>query len=107
MNNLVLDKTLESASGVLLIRNGEIVEFFPQTSNGKDSGLADDEFVLTEAEEAELAEALKDFSVKMKVLIKKMDDSQKEIDQLSEKSVKRQKRIEIAMQKLEGLLERC
>lgn len=101
MNNLVLDKTLESASGVLLIRNGEIGEFFPKTSNRKDSGLADDEFVLTEAEEAELVEALQDFSAKMKVSIKNMGDSQAEIDRLREESDKRQKRIETALKRLE------
>ncbi len=105
MNNLMLDKTLESASGVLLIRNGEIVEFFPQTSNGKDSGLADDEFVLTEAEEAELVEAFQDFSAKMKVLIKNMDNSQAEIDRLNEESDKRQKRIEATLKRLEEFVK--
>ncbi len=105
MNNLMLDKTLESASGVLLIRNGEIVEFFPQTSNGKDLGLADDEFVLTEAEEAELVEAFQDFSAKMKVLIKNMDNSQAEIDRLNEESDKRQKRIEATLKRLEEFVK--
>ncbi|MGI8494638.1 MAG: hypothetical protein ACR2L1_04905 [Pyrinomonadaceae bacterium] len=88
-----------------MLRNGEVVEFFPQSSNGQDLGLADDEIVLTESEEAELAESLRDFTAKMKVINQKMDDSQKEIDRLSDKSAERQKRFEIAMQKLDGLLE--
>ena len=104
--NSVLNKTLESASGVLLIRNGEVVEFFPQTSDGEDLGLSDDEIVLTESEEAELTSILGNFLAKIRVINKKTEDSQKEIERLSDKSAERQRRFEIAMQKLERLLER-
>jgi len=105
MSNLVLDKTLESASGVLLIRNGEVVEFFPQTSNGKNLGLSDDEIILTKSEEAELTEALEDFIAKMKVINKSMDDSQAEIERLQEESDKRQKRIEASLKRLEEFVK--
>lgn len=102
--NLVLDKSFASASGVLLLRNGEVVEFFPQTSNGKDLDLLD-EIVLTKAEEAELTEALQDFTVKMKQLNKKMEEDQKEIDTLKVKSVKTLYRIENSLRKLEAFVK--
>lgn len=102
--NLVLDKSFASASGVALIRNGEIVEFFPQTSNGKDLGLSGDETILTKSEEAELTAALQDFVVKMKRLNKKMKEDQKEIDSLKAESVKSLKRIENSLRKLEAVV---
>ncbi|MDQ3321327.1 MAG: Atg14 domain-containing protein [Acidobacteriota bacterium] len=101
--NLVLGKSFASASGVALIRNGEIVEFFPQTSG--DLGLSGNEIVLTKSDEAELTEALRDFVSKMKVINQRIDASQKEIERLSDKSAERRKRFEIAMQKLEGLIK--
>ncbi|CAN5593013.1 hypothetical protein BH24ACI2_BH24ACI2_04060 [soil metagenome] len=102
--NLVLDKSFASASGVLLLRNGEIVEFFPQTSNGRDLGLSD-EIVLTKAGEAELTEALQDFVAKMKHLNKKMDEDQREIDSLKAESVKTLNRIETSLKKLEAFVK--
>ena len=104
--NLVLDESLASASGVLLISNGEIVEFFPRRSNGKDLGLSGDDFFLTDSDEAELAEALREFSAKIKILNARMDASQSEIEKLNEKSAARNERYEAAMQKLEGLLKK-
>ncbi len=101
--NLVLDKSFASASGVILLRNGEVVEFFPQSSNEMGTNSSDD-IVLTKSEEAELTEVLQDFAAKMTVINQKMDASQKEIDRLNDKSAERHKRFETAMQKMEGLL---
>lgn len=102
--NLVLDKSFASASGVLLLRNGEVVEFFPQTSNRKDLGLSD-EIVLTKAEETELTEAIQDFVAKIKIVYQKMDETQTEIDKLSAKSVERQKRIDASIERIERFFQ--
>ena len=102
----ISDGALATASGVALIDNGKIVEFFPRAANGKDLGLSGDEIVLTASDEAELAEALREFSAKIKILNAKMDASQSEIEKLSEKSASRNERFEVAMQKLERLLKK-
>jgi peptidoglycan hydrolase CwlO-like protein len=102
--NLVLDKSFASASGVLLISNGEIVEFFPRASNGKDLGLSDDAIVLTESDEAVLAETLQEFAAKIKYLNEKMQNDQKEIDRLKIESAKTLNRIESSLQKLEAFV---
>ncbi len=101
--NLVLDKSLASASGVALIRNGEVVEFFPQTSS--DLGLSGDEIVLTESDEAELTEALRDFVAEIKIVYRRMDETQAEIERLSAKSTERQKRIDASLERIEGLFQ--
>lgn len=101
--NLDLGKSLASASGVALIRNGEVVEFFPQTSG--DLGLSGDEIVLTASEQAKLTAAVEDFIVKIKVINKSMDDSQAEIERLRSESDKRQKRIDSCLKKLEEFVK--
>ena len=102
--NLVLDESLATASGVLLIRDGEVVEFFPRSSNGKDLGLSGDEIVLTASDEMELAEALQEFTSKTKHLSKKMENDQQEIDRLTIESAKTLNRIESTLQKLEAFV---
>lgn len=104
--NLVLDESLASASGVLLISNGEIVEFFPRSSNGKDLGLDDEHFVLTEAEEIELKNALEDFVTKIQIIYKKMDETQIEIDKSRAESAKNQKRIDASLARLDEMFIR-
>jgi peptidoglycan hydrolase CwlO-like protein len=101
--NLVLDKSLASASGVALIRNGEVVEFFPQTSG--DLGLSGDEIVLTESDETKLTEALRDFVAEIKIVYRRMDETQAEIERLSAKSTERQKRIDASLERIEGLFQ--
>lgn len=63
----------------------------------------DDNLVIKE--KAELTERLKEFTVTTKSIYRKIDNAHKEIEKLNAKSAKRQKRFEVAMQKLEGLLK--
>lgn len=132
MSENILKKNLAKASGVVLIRQGEIIDFFPQLPNvieDRDTGrlrgyafveMSSEEeaqdvmenvtggFALnslySQQEEDELAEVLKYFSANTKAIYQKIDKSQKEIDRLKTKSIKRQKRFEIAMKNLESLL---
>jgi hypothetical protein len=132
MSENILKKNLAKASGVVLIRQGEIIDFFPQSSNiiedretlrsrgfgfvemsseeeaqdvmeNVTGGFAINS-LYSQQEEDELAEVLKYFSANTKAIYQKIDKSQKEIERLKTKSIKRQKRFEIAMKNLESLL---
>ncbi len=116
MSERILNKKLQKATGVVLLRSGEIIDFFPQTNIVEDKetdyprgfgffGMSEIDATFEPNREAELNVLFTDFTKKQKACYQKIDASQKEIAKLNIKSAKRQKRFEIAMQKIEGLLK--
>jgi RNA recognition motif-containing protein len=134
MSEHILNKRLSNASGVVLIRGGEIIDFFEKSAmiedketenslgfgfvemSSKEIGktivehykLFENDAMFTDIadqEDAEFPKILRDFIKNTQLSYRKIEASQKEIEKLNTKSAKRQKRFEDAMQKLEGLLK--
>jgi hypothetical protein len=145
MRERILNKKLSKASGVILVRGGEIIDFFPQTNvvedneTGRSRGFGFVEMssnqegekveikgggvaypkkrggltqrrdgfgdVKNSNQEIELNQMFKDFVMKKQAHYREIEISQKEIEKLNARSAKRQKRFEVAMRKLEGLLK--
>ena len=104
----VLDKELATASGVALIRNGEIVEFFPRVSNENEVFFSNDEKNFpTEVEESELIAAIEDFTIELNAINKKMQKSQAQIEKFDRKADERDEHFKKIMQNMEEMTLKC